>query len=128
MKAVRITADEAANRGGSRENWGCQIWMANRALTGSSLALARLILTAGHSRKAHSHPNSDEVVYCVRGRLAVHAGTETFLLEPADALAIPAGLSHRIENIGTEDGEMILAYSTGDREYLPESAAKRMRQ
>lgn len=126
MKAVHVTANEAAKQVGSRHGWGSQVWMANRALTGTSLALARMILTVRQSAEAHRHSNADEVLYSIRGRLAVHAGSETFLLEAADALAIPAGLAHRIENVGTEDAEIILSYSTGNRDYVAEPTAKPM--
>ena len=46
------------------------------------------------------------------------------LLDATDALAIPGGLSHEIHNPGSEDAELIICYSTGDREYTPESTVK----
>jgi mannose-6-phosphate isomerase-like protein (cupin superfamily) len=126
MRGVHIRARDAAKQAGSARAWGFQVWMANRALSGSSLSLARIILEAGHSTDSHHHPNADEVIYSIRGRVAVHAGPETFLLEAADALAIPSALAHRIENVGTDDAELILTYSTGNRDYVAESIAKPM--
>jgi quercetin dioxygenase-like cupin family protein len=57
------------------------VWLAHRGLTGSSLSLKRMILTPGHSGETHRHPNADEVIYVVRGRVEVRAGVETFPLE-----------------------------------------------
>jgi quercetin dioxygenase-like cupin family protein len=76
---------------------------------GRALALARMILATGQSGEQHRHPNADEVIYLFRSNVAVSVGNETFLLQPADALTIPAGLTHRIENNSNEEAEMILA-------------------
>jgi mannose-6-phosphate isomerase-like protein (cupin superfamily) len=105
----------------SQRPWGFQAWMANRAVSESPLALARMILSAGQSGESHRHPNADEVLYLIKGRIGVRAGSETFQLEAADALTIPGALAHQIENIGDEDAEMFLAYSTGERDYIAES-------
>ena len=83
-----------------------------------------MIVTPGHSGEAHRHPNAHEVIYLIKGRVEVRAGAETFSLDVTDALAIPGGLSHQIHNRGTEDAELLISYSTGDREYAPESTAK----
>jgi len=79
-----------------------------------------MIITPGHSGEAHRHPNADEVIYLVKGRVDVRAGAEIFQLDATDALAIPGGLPHQIQNPGMEDAELIICYSTGDREYTPE--------
>lgn len=126
MRAVHISGEEKLKQPGSRRAWGSQVWLAHRALTGSSLSLTRMILIPGHSGEAHRHPNADEVIYLIKGRVEVRAGGETFPLDATDALAIPGGLSHQIHNPGTEDAELIIAYSTGDREYAPESTVKKL--
>ncbi|HWB84637.1 MAG TPA: cupin domain-containing protein [Bryobacteraceae bacterium] len=125
MRAVHISGEEKAKHPGSRREWGSQVWMANRALTGSSLSLTRMILTPGHSGEAHRHPNADEVIYLIKGKVEVRAGAETFALEATDALAIPGGLSHQIHNPGVEDAELLISYSTGDREYVPGSTVEK---
>jgi mannose-6-phosphate isomerase-like protein (cupin superfamily) len=48
----------------------------------------------------------------------VRVGEETTRLQPGDALTVPANLIHRIENAGSQDAEMTLSYSSGDREYV----------
>jgi mannose-6-phosphate isomerase-like protein (cupin superfamily) len=121
MRAVHIIGEEKLKHPGSRRAWGSQAWLANRGLTGSSLSLTRMILTPGHSGEVHRHPNANEVIYLIKGRVEIRAGAETFPLDATDALAIPGGLSHQIHNTGIEDAELIICYSTGDREYSPES-------
>jgi mannose-6-phosphate isomerase-like protein (cupin superfamily) len=120
MKAVHVTGIEAAQEASSRRSWGSQMWMANGALTGASLSLAHLVVKPQHSAEAHRHANADEVIYAIKGQTVVRAGSEVFHLEAGDALTIPGGLTHQIENLGTEDAEMILTYSTGHRDYAIE--------
>jgi quercetin dioxygenase-like cupin family protein len=106
MKAVHVRAAEVANQAGSQRAWGSQVWMANHTLTGSSLALARIILAVGRLGEPHRHPNADEVIYSIKGQVAVHVGSEVFALGASDALTIPRGLSHRVENVGTESEQI----------------------
>jgi quercetin dioxygenase-like cupin family protein len=119
MKAVHIPASEAEKEV-TVGQWGSLVWMANQLLSGSSVAVARLILTARQSNERHRHPNADEVIYLFGGKVDVLVGEETTLLQSGDALTIPANLVHRIENVGSEDAEMMLSYSSGDREYVAE--------
>jgi quercetin dioxygenase-like cupin family protein len=124
MKAVLIPASEAEKHKTSGQ-WGSLVWMANHTLSGSSVAVARLILTAGQSTygqsgRSHRHPNADEVIFVFKGKVGVRVGVETTLLQPGDALTVPANAPHRIENVGSEDAEMTLSYSSGDREYVAE--------
>jgi len=124
MKAAHIPASEAEKEKTAGQ-WGSLVWMANQVLSGSSVAVARLILTAGQSTygqsgKKHRHPNADEVIYLLRGKVDVLVGDETTLLQPGDALTVPANLTHRIQNVGSEDAEMVLSYSSGNRDYVAE--------
>ena len=124
MKPVHISGEEKIKQPGSRRAWGTQVWLANRGLTGSSLSLTRMIVNPGQSGEAHRHPNADEVIYLMKGKVEVRAGDETFSLDATDALAIPGGLSHQIHNPYAEEAELIISYSTGDREYAPESTVR----
>jgi quercetin dioxygenase-like cupin family protein len=124
MKAVHIPGSEA-EKDKIAGQWGSLVWMANQLLSGSSVAVARMILTAGQSTygqsgKKHCHPNADEVIYLFRGKVDVVVGEKSTLLQPGDAFTVPANLAHRIENVGSEDAEMMLSYSSGNREYVAE--------
>ncbi|RLI36939.1 cupin domain-containing protein [Candidatus Bathyarchaeota archaeon] len=54
----------------------------------------------------HSHPNSEEIVYVVKGRGKVTAGDETREYGPNTLIFIPVGVPHQYFNTG--DGEMVL--------------------
>jgi quercetin dioxygenase-like cupin family protein len=116
IKSIHIAASDAPAVESTGE-WGSAVWLANKALTGSSISVLRMLLHPQHSGRKHRHPNADEVLYLIRGQVRVHAGQETQALQPGDSLSIPAGLVHQIENVGSENAEMTIAYSTGERAY-----------
>jgi quercetin dioxygenase-like cupin family protein len=119
MKAIRVAAS-SAEKVAIPEERGAEVWLANESLTGASLSVIRLLLHPGQSGGRHRHPNADEVICLFRGTVRVHTPTEAVLLQPGDGLTVLAGLTHQIENVGSEDAEMSLSYSSGDRRYVAE--------
>jgi quercetin dioxygenase-like cupin family protein len=116
VKTIRVAAADAPAVEADGE-WGSAVWLANKSLTGSSISVLRLLLHPRHSARKHRHANADEVLCLIRGQVRVHAGNETQALQPGDSLSIPAGLVHQIENVGSDNAEMTIAYSTGERAY-----------
>ena len=104
----------------TQEAWGSMSWMANQPLSGSSVAVGRLILFPGFSDSSHSHSNADEVIFMLRGCVQVQMGGGQVTLQTGDALTIPLKLAHQIENNGPEEAEMTLSYSSGSRKYTAE--------
>ena len=84
---------------------------------GAALAVTRLTIHPGKSGERHRHPGSDEVLILIRGNVRVHTPTEDFMVQPGDGLTILGGLTHQIENVGDEDADMVLVYSSGDRKW-----------
>ena len=119
MKTVHIPGSRAEKEE-TAGSWGSLRWMANQPLSKSSVSVARLIIAKGQSGELHKHANADEVIYLFRGKVRVAGDEEATILDAGDALTIPAGMAHRIENIGNEDSEMTLSYSSGRREYEAE--------
>jgi quercetin dioxygenase-like cupin family protein len=116
VKTIRVDAADAPAME-SAGDWGSAVWLANKSLTGSSISVLRLLLHPRHSGRKHRHADADEVLCLIRGQVRVHAGDETQALEPGDSLTIPAGLPHQIENVGSDNAEMTIAYSSGERAY-----------
>jgi quercetin dioxygenase-like cupin family protein len=117
-KTIRVAADAQTVEGSGE--WGSVFRLADKALTGSSLSVLRLLLHPQHSGRKHRHANADEVIYLIRGEVQVHAGDDTQPLQPGDSLSIPADVVHQIENVGSEDAEMTISYSAGERQYTVE--------
>jgi mannose-6-phosphate isomerase-like protein (cupin superfamily) len=72
----------------------------NSCIRNQSLAEARL--PVGARTTPHYHPQTEEIYYILRGRGRMLMGDETAAVGPGDAIAIPPGARHQIENTGDE--------------------------
>ncbi len=101
-----------------RADWGSLRWLAGRALgNATGLTLGHVVLRPGMSNPPHRHPNCEEALYLLKGRLRHDVGDEQVVLEAGDTLVVDAALPHHAVNIGEEDAEMIVAYSSADRQF-----------
>ncbi|MHC4714265.1 MAG: cupin domain-containing protein [Planctomycetota bacterium] len=81
------------------------------------LTLGRVVIRKGQSNPRHAHSNCEEALYLLAGRLEHTVGGEKVTLEAGDTLVIPAGVFHNALSIGDSDADMIVAYSSGTREF-----------
>ncbi|HPD14519.1 MAG TPA: cupin domain-containing protein [Planctomycetota bacterium] len=116
---IRTAAEAAAHR--VEERWGSLTWLAGRGIgNAQGLTLGRVVIRRGMSNPRHSHPNCEEALYLLRGRLRHTMGDAQVVLEPGDTLVLDAGVPHNATSIGEEDAEMVVAYSSGDRGFRTE--------
>ena len=66
-------------------------------------SLAEATIAPGRETQAHSHPNTEEIYYLLRGRGVMAMEQERREVGPGDAIAIPPGARHQIRNVGAED-------------------------
>src|SRR5947209_19822886 len=93
VKAVHVPASEA-DKVKKTADWGSQVWLANKSLSGAALAVTRLTIRPGKSGERHRRPGSDEVLVLFRGKVCVHTPTEDFMVQPGNGLTILGGLTH----------------------------------
>ncbi|MFO8007159.1 MAG: cupin domain-containing protein [Candidatus Brocadiia bacterium] len=97
-------------------DWGSLTWLAGHARgNAEGLTLGRVIIHPGCRNPSHRHPNCEEALYLLSGRLRHFIGPEEVTLEAGDTLVISAGEGHYAVNIGDQDADMIVAYSSGRR-------------
>jgi mannose-6-phosphate isomerase-like protein (cupin superfamily) len=72
----------------------------NSCLRKQSLAEARL--APGQSTMPHYHPVVEEIYYILQGVGRMQIGDEVAEVGAGDAIAIPPGAIHTIENVGSE--------------------------
>ena len=89
-------------------------------VTGSEVTVGRVLIRKGMSNPRHGHRNCEEVLYLLSGRLEHHIGDRKMLQAPGDTVAIPAGVMHHAVSVGPEDADMIVAYSSGVRDFVVE--------
>jgi Uncharacterized conserved protein, contains double-stranded beta-helix domain len=97
--------------------WGRIVWLASRGLGNSTtMTFGRVTIKAGQSNPRHRHPNCDEILHLLSGRLEHSLGDEKFVMEPGDTISIPTGVWHNARALGDADAEMAICFSSADRE------------
>jgi mannose-6-phosphate isomerase-like protein (cupin superfamily) len=71
-------------------------------------SLAEEILPAGAAVGRHHHLETEEVYYILRGAGRMTVGDETRGVEAGDAVFIPRGQTHTLENTGQEPMTILL--------------------
>jgi oxalate decarboxylase len=81
----------------------------------SRLSIRRLLLVPQGVREPHWHPNANELGYCLRGNhLVTIVGDDTrnsFTISAGEMYFVQSGALHGVENIGREEGEVIIAFT-----------------
>lgn len=78
-----------------------------------------MTLEPGAVREMHWHPNADEWQYVLAGRFrmtvfASKGRATTVEMNAGDVGYVPMGMGHYLENIGTEECRVLLAFNAGD--------------
>ena len=71
-------------------------------------SLAEEILPAGAAVGRHHHLETEEIYYILRGAGRMTVGDETREVEAGDAVFIPRGQAHTLENTGREPMTILL--------------------
>jgi quercetin dioxygenase-like cupin family protein len=103
------------------EPWGSLRWLASTAIgNAEGVTVGHVTIKAGQANPRHHHTTCEEVLYLLRGRLRHSMGEETVVLKAGDTLTVAAHVAHHAVNVGEEDAEMIVAYSSGVRDFVSE--------
>jgi quercetin dioxygenase-like cupin family protein len=116
---IRTAAESASTT--VKEAWGSLRWLASTAIgNAEGVTVGHVIIKPGQANPRHSHTTCEEVLYLLRGRLRHTMGDESAILEAGDTLTVAAGVAHHAVNVGEENAEMIVAYSSGVRDFVAE--------
>ena len=114
------TAQEAADKR-IDEAWGSLNWLASQAIgNAQGVTVGRVVIKRGCSNPRHSHHNCEEVLHLLQGKLEHTMGDDTIILKAGDTLVVRASVPHSAVSIGDDDADMIVAYSSGVRDFVPE--------
>ena len=80
------------------------------------LSIRRLQISPRGIREPHWHTNANELGYCLRGEHLVtiagnHNTRHSFTISQGEMFFVPSGALHYLENIGSQEGEIILGFS-----------------
>ena len=97
--------------------WGRLCWLASSKLGNSTtMTFGRATISPGHASPRHRHPNCDEILHVLSGRVEHTLEDQRFILEAGDTISLPAGLWHNAIVLGDVSAEMIICFSSADRE------------
>ncbi len=112
-----LTKTEPSPRSDSFD-WGRMTWLLDaRRCPGAELSLAHMVLEAGKSAPRHCHPDCQEALHLLTGRIELQLGSGLHLLEAGDSALIPEGIAHSLRNRGRVPAELIIAYGSGARRF-----------
>ena len=101
--------------------WGRLTWYVSRELKNSdTMTTGEVVIRPGQENARHFHPNCDEVLHVLRGRILQSMGDNKLEMHEGDTVSIPAGVHHNQRNIGTEDAVLSLSFSSADRKTIGE--------
>ena len=103
------------------QSWGRLEWMVSDALGNSdTLTIGKCFIDPGQHNPAHHHPNCDEVLHVLHGRIRHRVGDAYVEMGPGDTISIPQGAIHNAENLGDDVAEFVITFSTARREVVGE--------
>ena len=120
MSYTLRTAKEAEDKR-IAEEWGSLNWLASRQIgNAEGVTVGRVIIKPGHTNPRHSHSTCEEALYLLAGKLKHQIGDQWVTLEAGDTLTVPAHVAHYAVSVGDVDADMIVAYSSGERDFIPQ--------
>lgn len=97
--------------------WGRLTWLASREIGNSStMTFGRVVIPADQENPRHRHPNCDEILHLLSGRIEHSLGEQRFVLEAGDTISIPAGEWHNAKTLDGREAEMVIRFSSADRQ------------
>lgn len=102
-------------------DWGRLEWYVTGPLGNSdTLTTGLAVVSPGKSNPRHYHPNCDEVLTVLKGRIRHTMNDVTVEMKAGDTVSIPEGTYHNATNIGDEDAYLAISFNNAWREVVGE--------
>lgn len=97
--------------------WGQLRWFTSAELKNSrTMTTGMAIIAPGQSNPRHFHPNCDEILHVISGKISHTMNEVTVVMEAGDTVSIPQGVLHNATNIGDTDAMLGISFSSAYRE------------
>jgi len=97
--------------------WGNLRWLASSKLGNSTtMTFGRVTLQPGHGSPKHRHPNCDEILHVLSGKVEHSLEDRSYVLEAGDTISLPAGQWHNATVLGDVPVELVICFSSADRQ------------
>ena len=89
-------------------DWGKLGWLSNPPNTGArDLTVIHVTLAPGKGHNFHKHPDQEEVIYVVSGKVEQWVDRDKRILAPGDCVFIPPDTVHASFNVGASDATIV---------------------
>jgi quercetin dioxygenase-like cupin family protein len=93
-------------------DWGDMAFISNPVTTGANkLTVMEVLLNPGGGHNFHKHPDQEEVIYVIEGKIEQWLESSRSELGPGEAVFIPADIVHASFNIGTTPAKLHVTLS-----------------
>lgn len=93
-------------------DWGTLKWMVTPEVTDAERFSAGVVrIEPGKGHDLHTHPDSEELLYFVRGEGEQTVAGETREVGAGDMIHVPAGVEHGTHNAGWETLVLLAVYA-----------------
>ena len=115
MGEAKITRKDEMNL--QEMDWGSLSWFTSRAQDNSeTLTTGMCVLHPGMENGRHYHPNCEEVLHVLQGKILHTVGDEGFEMSEGDTISLPLNVAHNAKNIGDCDAKLFICFSSADRQ------------
>lgn len=88
--------------------WGQLAWHSRPAVTGAKqLVTIEVTMRQGGGHSFHKHPNQEELIYVISGRIEQWLDKDKKILGAGDSVFIPAGVVHASFNDFRDDAKVL---------------------
>ncbi len=89
-------------------DWGLLRWLSHPPSTGArQLTVIEVNIAPGQGHDFHKHPDQEEVIYCISGKVEQWLEQEKRIFAPGDSLFIGADVVHASFNVGDTDAKLL---------------------
>jgi quercetin dioxygenase-like cupin family protein len=88
------------------------------SMTGDHLSITSMAVSPGYMVPPHTHADTDEWSYVVRGRIGARIGDEEIAADAGSWILKPRGRMHTFWNVGPEPAEIIELLTPGRFEHF----------
>jgi quercetin dioxygenase-like cupin family protein/type 1 glutamine amidotransferase len=97
--------------------WGQLRWFTSAEMKNSRVMTTGMaIIKPGKSNPRHFHPNCDEILHVISGKISHTMNEVTVEMEAGDTVSIPQGVLHNATNIGDTDAVLGISFNSAYRE------------
>lgn len=97
-------------------DWGHLEWYVSAEIGNSeTMTVGKCVLNPGQANGRHLHPNCDEILQVLKGKVIHTWNGEEFEMNEGDVVSIPSGVIHNARNIGDGVAELAISFSSAYR-------------